>query len=85
MPPPSLKVVEESTVVKGRHEGRKSAHGKSIVRCGKTSKATIPSSEPSFTIYFDMEDTEGSVCDGSALSISSLTDNERGKYKAKSI
>lgn len=63
----------------------KSAHGKSIVGCGKTSKATIPSGGPSFTIYFDMEDTEGSVCDGSALSISSLADNERGKYEAKSI
>lgn len=83
----SLQVVEELTVVKGSAKAGKvkSARRKSIVRCGKTSKATIPSGGPSFTIYFDMEDTEGSVCDGSALSVSSLPDNEQGKFKAKSI
>lgn len=63
----------------------KSAHGKLSVRCGKTSNATIPSGGPSFKIYFDMEDTEGSVCDGSALSVFTLPDNEQGKFKAKSI
>lgn len=63
----------------------KSAHGKSSARCGKTSNATIPSGGPSFKIYFDMEDTEGSVCDGSALSVFTLPDNEQGKFKAKSI
>lgn len=51
---------------------------------GKTSNATIPSGGPSFKIYFDMEDTEGSVCDGSALSVFTLPDNEQGKFKAKS-
>lgn len=63
----------------------KSAHGKSSVRCGRTSNATNPSGGPSFKIYFDMEDTEGSVCDGSALSVFTLPDNEQGKFKAKSI
>lgn len=87
VPPPSLQVVKALTVVKGSAKAGKvkSAHGKSIIRGGKTSKATIPSGGPSFTIYFDMEDTEGSVCDGSALSVSSLPDNEQGKFKAKSI
>lgn len=79
--------MEELTVVKGSKKAGKvkSAHGKSSVRCGRTSNATIPSGGPSFKIYFDMEDTEGSVCDGSALSVFTLPDNEQGKFKAKSI
>lgn len=70
---------------KRKQEDKESADGKSSVRCGKTSNATIPSGGPSFKIYFDMEDTEGNVCDGSAWSVFTLPDNEQGKFKAKSI